>query len=92
MNHSESRNSFRSGQKSAWGPSPEVRFEEAWPAAAHGCAGSPKAAPMATFRRLRVGGPATAHAAWVDGFIAHCVKRKVPVDFISTTQYGLIIS
>jgi xylan 1,4-beta-xylosidase len=39
-------------------------------------------------RRLRVGGPATAQAAWVDGFIAHCVKRKVPVDFISTHIYG----
>ena len=38
--------------------------------------------------RLRVGGPATAQAAWVDRFIAHCVKRQVPLDFISTHVYG----
>jgi xylan 1,4-beta-xylosidase len=39
-------------------------------------------------RSLRVGGPATAQAAWVDRFIAYCVKRKVPLDFISTHVYG----
>jgi xylan 1,4-beta-xylosidase len=37
--------------------------------------------------RLRVGGPATAQAAWVDRFIAHCVERNVPVDFVSTHVY-----
>ena len=37
--------------------------------------------------RLRVGGPATAQAAWVDRFIAHCVEKKVPVDFVSTHIY-----
>jgi len=38
--------------------------------------------------RLRVGGPATAQAAWADAFIQHCVEKKVPVDFISTHVYG----
>jgi xylan 1,4-beta-xylosidase len=37
--------------------------------------------------RLRVGGPATAQAAWVDRFIAHCVEKNVPVDFVSTHVY-----
>ena len=39
-------------------------------------------------RRLRVGGPSTAQAAWVDRFIDHCAKRHVPVDFASTHVYG----
>jgi xylan 1,4-beta-xylosidase len=38
--------------------------------------------------RLRVGGPATAQAAWVDSFIQHVVNEKVPVDFVSTHVYG----
>ncbi len=38
--------------------------------------------------RLRVGGPSTAQAAWVDKFIAHCVAENVPVDFVSTHVYG----
>jgi xylan 1,4-beta-xylosidase len=38
--------------------------------------------------RLRVGGPATAQAAWVDRFIQHCVDKGVPVDFVSTHVYG----
>jgi xylan 1,4-beta-xylosidase len=37
---------------------------------------------------LRVGGPATAQAAWADAFIKHCVDQKVPVDFVSTHVYG----
>jgi len=37
---------------------------------------------------LRVGGPSTAQAAWVDRFIKHCVDEKVPVDFVSTHVYG----
>jgi xylan 1,4-beta-xylosidase len=37
---------------------------------------------------LRVGGPATAAADWVDAFIAHCSQRKVPLDFISTHGYA----
>jgi len=38
--------------------------------------------------RIRVGGPSTAQAAWVDSFIQHDVENKVPVDFISTHVYG----
>ena len=38
--------------------------------------------------RLRVGGPATAQAAWVGAFIRHCVERNVPFDFVSTHVYG----
>ena len=38
--------------------------------------------------RLRVGGPATAQAAWVDVFITHCADNHVPVDFVSTHVYG----
>jgi xylan 1,4-beta-xylosidase len=39
-------------------------------------------------QRLRVGGPATAQAAWVDAFIQHCAANQVPVDFVSTHVYG----
>ncbi len=38
--------------------------------------------------RIRVGGPATAQAAWVDQFIKHVTSDKVPVDFVSTHVYG----
>jgi xylan 1,4-beta-xylosidase len=38
--------------------------------------------------RLRVGGPATAQAAWVGAFIRHCKEAGVPVDFVSTHVYG----
>jgi xylan 1,4-beta-xylosidase len=38
--------------------------------------------------RLRVGGPATAQAAWADAFIKHCADDKVPVDFVSSHVYG----
>jgi xylan 1,4-beta-xylosidase len=38
--------------------------------------------------RLRVGGPATAQAAWADAFIQHCVDHNVPVDFVSSHVYG----
>jgi xylan 1,4-beta-xylosidase len=38
--------------------------------------------------RLRVGGPATAQAAWVDAFLKHCADNKIPVDFASTHVYG----
>jgi xylan 1,4-beta-xylosidase len=38
--------------------------------------------------KLRVGGPATAQAAWADRFLAHCKKKNVPVDFVSTHVYG----
>ena len=38
--------------------------------------------------KLRVGGPSTAQAAWVDRFIAHCMKAGIPFDFVSTHIYG----
>lgn len=38
--------------------------------------------------QLRVGGPATAQAAWVADFIRHCAENHVPVDFVSTHVYG----
>lgn len=38
--------------------------------------------------RLRVGGPATAQAAWVPAFLEHTKKDDVPVDFVSTHVYG----
>jgi xylan 1,4-beta-xylosidase len=39
-------------------------------------------------RKLRVGGPATAQAAWVDRFIRHCAENHSPVDFVSTHVYA----
>ncbi len=38
--------------------------------------------------RLRVGGPATAQAAWVGDMIAHAVRDHVPLDFVSSHAYG----
>ncbi len=38
--------------------------------------------------RLRVGGPATAQAAWIPDMIAHAVQAQVPLDFVSTHVYG----
>ncbi len=38
--------------------------------------------------RLRVGGPATAQAAWADEFIQHCATKHMPVDFVSSHVYG----
>lgn len=38
--------------------------------------------------KLRVGGPATAQAAWVDRFIEACVREKLPADFVSTHAYA----
>ncbi len=39
-------------------------------------------------RRVRVGGPVTAQAAWVAEFIRYCHEFGVPVDFIATHIYG----
>lgn len=38
--------------------------------------------------RLRVGGPATAAAAWVADFLRHTATNHVPVDFVSTHGYA----
>jgi len=38
--------------------------------------------------RLRVGGPASAQAAWIPDMIAHSTQAKAPLDFVSTHVYG----
>jgi xylan 1,4-beta-xylosidase len=38
--------------------------------------------------RVRVGGPATAQAAWVDAFIKHCTEKHIPLDYVSTHVYA----
>ena len=38
--------------------------------------------------RLRVGGPATAAAAWVGDFLKFTAENHVPVDFVSTHAYA----
>jgi xylan 1,4-beta-xylosidase len=38
--------------------------------------------------RLRVGGPASAQAAWVSAMIEHCDKGGIPLDFVSTHVYA----
>jgi xylan 1,4-beta-xylosidase len=38
--------------------------------------------------RLRVGGPATSSAHWVDSFIQHAVAQNVATDFISSHGYA----
>ncbi len=38
--------------------------------------------------RLRVGGPATAQAAWCGRFIDACVEHNLPIDFVSTHVYA----
>ena len=42
----------------------------------------------AVSERIRVGGPATAQAAWVGDMIAHATQNHVPLDFVSTHVYG----
>jgi xylan 1,4-beta-xylosidase len=38
--------------------------------------------------RLRVGGPATAAASWVDDFLKFAAANQVPVDFVSSHGYA----
>jgi xylan 1,4-beta-xylosidase len=38
--------------------------------------------------KLRVGGAATAQAAWVTPFLKHCAANHIPIDFVSTHVYG----
>jgi len=38
---------------------------------------------------LRVGGPATAAAAWIDDFLTACREDGLPLDFLSTHSYGV---
>ncbi|HEX8611978.1 MAG TPA: glycoside hydrolase [Telluria sp.] len=37
----------------------------------------------------KVGGPATAGAAWIPEMIAYCASNGVPLDFVSTHTYGV---
>jgi xylan 1,4-beta-xylosidase len=39
--------------------------------------------------QLRVGGPATAGAAWIPEFLAHVAKSGAPIDFVTTHTYGV---
>jgi xylan 1,4-beta-xylosidase len=39
-------------------------------------------------QRLRVGGPASAQAAWIPEMIEHSLQAKVPLDYVSTHVYG----
>lgn len=39
--------------------------------------------------QLRVGGPATAGAAWVPEFLERAATRGIPVDFVATHTYGV---
>ncbi len=39
--------------------------------------------------QYRVGGPATAGAAWIPEMIDFCSKNSVPLDFVSTHTYGV---
>jgi xylan 1,4-beta-xylosidase len=38
---------------------------------------------------LKVGGPATAGAAWVPEFLSHAAAGQLPVDFVATHTYGV---
>jgi xylan 1,4-beta-xylosidase len=38
--------------------------------------------------QLRIGGPATAQAAWVGAMIRHCTEKHIPLDFVSTHVYA----
>lgn len=38
-------------------------------------------------KRLRVGGPATARAAWVEDLLEFCSSQQLPIDFVSTHIY-----
>lgn len=40
-------------------------------------------------KEYRVGGPATAGAAWVPEMIQFCTQKSLPLDFISTHTYGV---
>ncbi len=39
--------------------------------------------------KLRVGGPATAGAAWIPEFLAYAKRNGTPIDFITTHTYGV---
>jgi xylan 1,4-beta-xylosidase len=45
------------------------------------------AALKAVDKRLRVGGPSTAQAAWVGDLLEYCSAQQVPIDFVSSHIY-----
>jgi xylan 1,4-beta-xylosidase len=64
-----------------WGGNPrQATYWELYDHTAH--------ALKAVDARIRVGGPATAQAAWVPAFIQHCSENHVPVDFVSSHVYA----
>ena len=38
--------------------------------------------------RLRIGGPSTSSAHWVDDFLRHVIAENVPIDFVSSHGYA----
>ncbi len=38
--------------------------------------------------KLRVGGPATAHASWIPAFLKFVSENRIPIDFVSTHGYA----
>jgi xylan 1,4-beta-xylosidase len=40
-------------------------------------------------KNYRVGGPATAGAAWIPEMIVYCEKNNIPLNFVSTHSYGV---
>ena len=58
------------------------RMESYFDLYAHTAADLKKVSP-----RLRVGGPATAAAAWIPEFLRYAAENHVPVDFVSTHGY-----
>jgi xylan 1,4-beta-xylosidase len=61
----------------------EPKQETYWQLYDHTAAAIKRVSP-----RLRIGGPATAQAAWADAFLQHCSENHIPVDFISSHVYG----
>jgi xylan 1,4-beta-xylosidase len=64
-----------------WGGDPKQ--ETYWDLYDHTALALKKVSP-----RLRVGGPATAQAAWVDAMIRHCAEKHIPLDYVSTHVYA----
>jgi xylan 1,4-beta-xylosidase len=64
-----------------WGGNPKQATY--WQLYDHTAAALKKVSP-----KLRVGGPATAQAAWVAEFLKHCAEGHIPVDFASTHVYA----
>src|SRR5579871_6588401 len=64
-----------------WGGDPKQATY--WELYDHTAAALKKVSP-----KLRVGGPATAQAAWVPQFLEHCEEKHVPVDFVSSHVYA----